>query len=82
MSKEAMQANGNVQITTIAAEAIARNTPTSICKPLTDEQMLELLPTVQLKNEKPIPMVWLTRKDALIFARSVEAAHGIKGENT
>ena len=40
---------------------------------MTDEELHDLLPTVQIKDEKPAPMVWLTRKDAFEFARAIEA---------
>ena len=38
---------------------------------VTDEWLMQHLPTVQLKGEKPIPMGWLTRKDAFDFVRNV-----------
>lgn len=43
-------------------------------KPLTDEEALELWN----KHEKH----WRFENNALAFARAIEAAHGIKGENT
>jgi hypothetical protein len=47
-------------------------------KRLTDEQIEALLPVIQLKGEAPKQAVWLTKKDALHFARAIESAHGIK----
>ena len=42
--------------------------------PLTDEQIQALLPKVTLKGEDPKTQVWLTRKDAIAYARAIEAA--------
>ncbi len=45
---------------------------------LSDAQLLELLPKIQLRgSDEEHTQVWLTRKDALKYGRDVEAAHGI-----
>ncbi len=55
------------------AETSAPTTPSL----LTEKQLFDLLPTVQFKDEKPSPMVWLTRKDAYAFATAaIKASYG------
>lgn len=45
---------------------------------LTDDQLMKLLPTIQLRgSDEQHTQVWLTRKEALKFGRDVEVAHGI-----
>ena len=45
---------------------------------LTDDQLMKLLPTIQLRgSDEQHTQVWLTRKEALKFGRDVETAHGI-----
>lgn len=41
---------------------------------LTDEDRFDLIPKITLKDEKPKTQVWLTRKDAIAYAKSIEAA--------
>ena len=49
---------------------------------ISDQELFDLLPKVQIKEEKPLPMVWLTRKDAYAFVRNTLKTVFQKGSST
>lgn len=76
---EAMHANGDIWITTIAAAAIARNTsPPAQRKPLTDEEIEKLREKTFSTGNPYCPVDSKSMKKA---ARAIEAAHGIKDQS-
>lgn len=54
--------------------AAARAQPAQAVPLLSDEEAQACIPTVTLKGEKPVPMVWLKQADAITAIRSAEQA--------
>ena len=51
----------------------------SQARELSDDEIDALLPTITLKGLDPKQQVWLTKKDAITFARAIIAAINAKG---
>lgn len=62
-------ANGLAWLDSLKAAQMNANDQTAL-EEISNEELFNLLPTIQFRDEKPLPAVWLTRRDAYAFARA------------